>query len=64
MTTHASLVTKLQVITLFLQAFVWQVCLLIIKKCPHSRNRVTSFISIEGPLKYKDLSKGGMFYVS
>lgn len=54
--------TKLQVITIFLQVFVLQICLSITKKYPCSRNRVTLFICIEGPLKYEDLSKSGMFY--
>ena len=47
--------TKLQVITIFLQVFVLQICLSIIKKYPYSRNRVTLLICIEGPLKYQDL---------
>ena len=54
--------TKLQVITIFLQVFVLQIRLSIIKKYPYSRDRVTLFICIEGSLKYEDLSKSGMFY--
>lgn len=54
--------TKLQVITIFLQVFVLQICLSITKKYPYSRDRVTLLICTEGSLKYEDLSKSGMFY--